>query len=304
MMYTGTNTDQDNRFSDKEKKLLKQMKFNSCLSQQVDMTKVKLEVIKPWIQDKLTDMLKMEDDVVVNFVYNQLEVKFPDPKKMQINLTGFLQSKNAMEFMAELWALLISAQESASGIPESLMDAKREELAMKKEKEDREREAREKEKEKEKDREKEKSDKEKKYRDRDRSRSRRSKSRSRQRKRSHDRKSKKSRSRERSNSREKEIKSRERKSKSRDRKSRSRDRKSESRDVDAKSKDRKSVSRDRRSSSRDKASSRSRSRSADKDAKNNGTISPEQRETNHRSGSEPIEANGISSKNGHMTDGA
>lgn len=39
------------------------------------MTKIKLEVIKPWIQDKLTEILKMDDDVVVNFVYNQLEVK-------------------------------------------------------------------------------------------------------------------------------------------------------------------------------------------------------------------------------------
>lgn len=39
------------------------------------MTKIKLEVIKPWIQDKLTDILNMDDDVVVNFVYNQLEVK-------------------------------------------------------------------------------------------------------------------------------------------------------------------------------------------------------------------------------------
>nr|CAH7746582.1 unnamed protein product [Callosobruchus chinensis] len=273
------------------------MKFNPCLSQQVDMSKIKIEVIKPWIQDRLTDMLKMEDDVVVNFVYNQLEVKFPDPKKMQINLTGFLQSKNAMEFMAELWDLLISAQENPSGIPTSLMDAKREELAIKKEKEDKEREAREKEKEKEKER--EKSDKEKKYRDRDRSRSRRSKSRSRQRKRSRDKKAKKSRSRERSNSKEKESKSRDRKSKSRDRKSRSRDRKSRSRDRTSKSRDAETKGRERKSVSRDR-----KSRSADKETKNNGTMSPEQREMNHRSGSEPIEANGVSSKNGHMTDGA
>lgn len=55
---------------------------------------------------------------------------------MQINLTGFLQSKNAMEFMAELWDLLISAQNSPTGIPEHLMDLKREELAKKKVKHD------------------------------------------------------------------------------------------------------------------------------------------------------------------------
>lgn len=90
----GTTTEQDNRFSDKDKKLLKSMKFSPSLGTQVndsqlflfiqilishffkvDMTKIKLDVIKPWIQDKLTDMLKMDDDVIVNFVYNQLEVK-------------------------------------------------------------------------------------------------------------------------------------------------------------------------------------------------------------------------------------
>ena len=29
---------------------------------------------------------------------------------MQINITGFLQQKNAHEFMKELWTLLVSAQ--------------------------------------------------------------------------------------------------------------------------------------------------------------------------------------------------
>lgn len=39
------------------------------------MSKIKLDVIKPWIQDKLTEILKIDDDVVVDFVYNQLEEK-------------------------------------------------------------------------------------------------------------------------------------------------------------------------------------------------------------------------------------
>lgn len=34
--------------------------------------------------------------------------------------------------MAELWALLISAQENPTGIPDSLIDLKREEMAKKK----------------------------------------------------------------------------------------------------------------------------------------------------------------------------
>ena len=35
----------------------------------------------------------------------------PDPRQVQINLTGFLE-RNAGAFMAELWKLLISAQEN------------------------------------------------------------------------------------------------------------------------------------------------------------------------------------------------
>lgn len=76
MMYTGTTASQDTRFSDKEKKLLKQMKFGDSLTQKVDMSKVKLDVIKPWITTKITQILGMEDDVVVEFVYNQLEEKY------------------------------------------------------------------------------------------------------------------------------------------------------------------------------------------------------------------------------------
>ncbi len=48
---------------------------------------------------------------------------------MQINLTGFLQQKNARVFMGELWALLVSAQQSPVGIPAKFLEAKKNELA-------------------------------------------------------------------------------------------------------------------------------------------------------------------------------
>ncbi|TTS81764.1 Myotubularin-related protein 9 [Bagarius yarrelli] len=71
----GTSAEQDNRFSNKHKKLLKQLKFAECLEKKVDMTKVNLEVIKPWITQRVTEILGFEDDVVVEFVFNQLEEK-------------------------------------------------------------------------------------------------------------------------------------------------------------------------------------------------------------------------------------
>ena len=53
----GTSADQDNRFSDKEKKLLKQMKFEDALSTKVEMKKVKLDVMKPWISERINQLL-------------------------------------------------------------------------------------------------------------------------------------------------------------------------------------------------------------------------------------------------------
>lgn len=46
---------------------------------------------------------------------------------MQINLTGFL-TKDTPEFMAALWKLLVEAQESAAGVPISMVEAKKEEM--------------------------------------------------------------------------------------------------------------------------------------------------------------------------------
>ena len=47
---------------------------------------------------------------------------------MQINLTGFLNGKNARIFMGELWKLLDSAQNNDSGIPQEMIDKKKEEI--------------------------------------------------------------------------------------------------------------------------------------------------------------------------------
>ena len=51
--FQGTSADQDNRFSDKEKKLLKQMKFDESLAVKIDIKKVKLDVLKPWITERI-----------------------------------------------------------------------------------------------------------------------------------------------------------------------------------------------------------------------------------------------------------
>ncbi|XP_057858007.2 uncharacterized protein LOC131067091 isoform X2 [Cryptomeria japonica] len=134
--FRGTSADQDTRFSNKEAKLLKSQKFPAELDQLVDMTKVKMDVIRPWIANRTTEFLGFEDEVLINFIYGLLDGKEVDGKQIQIQLTGFME-KNTVKFMKELWGLLTSAQKNASGIPQQFLDAKAEETRKKKAEADR-----------------------------------------------------------------------------------------------------------------------------------------------------------------------
>lgn len=94
--FKGTSTDQDRRFSDKETKLLKSMKFPPQFDKkvcrcrcsipvasrfnrppahtwQVDMRKVNLQVIRPWITKKVVELVGFEDEVVVEYAMGLLE---------------------------------------------------------------------------------------------------------------------------------------------------------------------------------------------------------------------------------------
>lgn len=51
---------------------------------------------------------------------------------MQINITGFLNGKNARVFMKELWELLLSAQNNIGGIPSAFLEKKKEEIRQRK----------------------------------------------------------------------------------------------------------------------------------------------------------------------------
>src|ERR1700729_978072 len=97
------------------------------------MRKVNLQVIRPWIAKKVVELVGLEDEVVVEYAMGLLEDKqqpvrpihiqdrcscqlrclqTPDPKKMQINLTGFLPLKKPALCIAH-WSLRIERQDSA-----------------------------------------------------------------------------------------------------------------------------------------------------------------------------------------------
>ncbi|KAF1885446.1 hypothetical protein Lal_00029335 [Lupinus albus] len=129
--FRGTSADQDTRFSNKQAKLMKSQKFPPELEHLVDMTKVNMEVMKPWITRRVTEFLGFEDEVLINFIHGLLDKKEVNGKEVQIQITGFME-KNTGKFMKELWTLLLSAQKNASGVPQQFLDAKEEELQKKK----------------------------------------------------------------------------------------------------------------------------------------------------------------------------
>ncbi|KAJ6750679.1 hypothetical protein OIU85_001239 [Salix viminalis] len=128
--FRGTSADQDTRFSNKQAKLMKSQKFAPELDHLVDTRKVKMDVIKPWIANRVTELLGFEDEVLINFIYGLLDGKEVNGKEVQISLTGFME-KNTGKFMKELWTLLLSAGKNESGVPQQFLDAKEEETRKK-----------------------------------------------------------------------------------------------------------------------------------------------------------------------------
>ena len=71
--FRGTNSDQDSRFANKQSKLKSQLRFDKCLERKVDMNKVNVDFLKPWITKRCSEILGFDDDVVIDFVFNMLD---------------------------------------------------------------------------------------------------------------------------------------------------------------------------------------------------------------------------------------
>eukprot|EP00920_Eleutheroschizon_duboscqi_P009197 GHVT01021032.1.p1 GENE.GHVT01021032.1~~GHVT01021032.1.p1 ORF type:complete len:491 (-),score=45.91 GHVT01021032.1:1779-3251(-) len=136
----GTTLEQDVFFQDKTKKMLSTTKWSNLYEKKVDLDKVSLDFLKPWISKRITELLGFEDDIVIDYCWTQLTPdptmseedgkREVDPKVLQINLTGFM-AKKAGVFVKELWELMLSAQDNPAGIPQQLIDEKKNEMQRK-----------------------------------------------------------------------------------------------------------------------------------------------------------------------------
>ena len=74
--YRGISLEQDSvRFSNKDKQLLKKLShtFPRNYSQRVSLSKVNLDVLRPWITRRTTELLGFEDDVVIEYCLSLLQ---------------------------------------------------------------------------------------------------------------------------------------------------------------------------------------------------------------------------------------
>jgi len=111
--------------------------FPEHFDTKVDMSKVSVDVLKPWIRRRITEFVGFEDDITINYCMSQLtepSEKGLDPRLLQVNMTGFMEWK-AAPFCSELWENLISANLSPVGVPQEFID-ERNELKKKKEEAD------------------------------------------------------------------------------------------------------------------------------------------------------------------------
>ena len=67
-VFRGASAEQDSRFTDKAKKLLRTTKFPSNFDTKVDMKKVQLESLLPWITEQVTKLLGNDDEVVIGYI--------------------------------------------------------------------------------------------------------------------------------------------------------------------------------------------------------------------------------------------
>ncbi|GAX15099.1 serine/arginine repetitive matrix protein 1 [Fistulifera solaris] len=119
-------------------KALRSTKFPESFSTAVDLSKINKPVLAQWVENKITEILGFEDEIVQSTAVNLFlpsssdeAVIEVDPRKAQIDMAGFLGDDEAAKFAKELWDMMADAQKTPLGIPTKLLKEKKKELAMK-----------------------------------------------------------------------------------------------------------------------------------------------------------------------------
>ncbi|MES1909015.1 MAG: hypothetical protein MHM6MM_001831 [Cercozoa sp. M6MM] len=118
-MFCGVSMAQDGRFT-KKKKSARRSKIPEY-QHKVDISKVNLSALMPWLMYELKQTIGISDDVLAGMIIAQLEQEqFPDPVQLQESISGFF-GKSALRFCRSLWSKLVESQNSDTGISEEAL---------------------------------------------------------------------------------------------------------------------------------------------------------------------------------------
>jgi len=131
--FRGSASTDTGRFENKTIKMMNKITFPpELVNTRINMENIELEPFKKWIAMKIETILGIDDDILTNLIFNLLEKEqFPNVRYIYVQLVPFLE-RHVRKFMLELWALLDSAQNSGTGIPQEMLDSLRQELDDKK----------------------------------------------------------------------------------------------------------------------------------------------------------------------------
>eukprot|EP00970_Alexandrium_tamarense_P012079 scaffold2737_cov208-Alexandrium_tamarense.AAC.4 len=125
-------------------KQLRSTTFPPNFSQKCNIAKLHRGVLQHWIETRVEDILGFEDEIVSSTAVHlflpggedggEAAAREVDPRRAQLDLAGFLGEKEAAEFAAELWSLMLDGERSPSGIPKVLVEKKKEEMRLAREK--------------------------------------------------------------------------------------------------------------------------------------------------------------------------
>jgi serine/arginine repetitive matrix protein 1 len=127
----GTTYEQDPRYKDKESKLMATKDWPLEYSITIDPSKVNLKAVRAWVSRQTSSILGVEDEILDTLIMTALEEPVPCPKRLQIMIEGFLESKTEA-FVLKLWRLLLNAQTNPLGIPQQFINERREDLLKRK----------------------------------------------------------------------------------------------------------------------------------------------------------------------------
>eukprot|EP00919_Chromeraceae_sp_WS-2016_P022714 GHVR01053896.1.p1 GENE.GHVR01053896.1~~GHVR01053896.1.p1 ORF type:complete len:214 (+),score=74.50 GHVR01053896.1:30-671(+) len=133
----GLSEDNYHGISKSDRKIIDQTKWPSLFNKKVDVKKVRLETLRPWLEKRFKEVQLHEDDILVDFCMEQLnDDRKLCPRELTTSMGAFLHEA-ARPLVEQLWQLLLSAQAHPSGIPPKFIEERKAELLEKQEEADR-----------------------------------------------------------------------------------------------------------------------------------------------------------------------